>query len=166
MFLCPKSAVVLEVALSPVFTSASGWCVQVFQQQSCFQSWYSQKRRLDMWVMLMCRSYLGQAPADPGTLCPAWGASLVFSRKMQHQPGGETTAASTSPPPSMDTTDAVFLPVTGSAILVAFAVTTGCTKCWLCSDMGPLYCTYVPCICSSPSSAKQEVNPDDNKGLC
>lgn len=44
---------------------------------------------------------------------------------------GETAAASTSPAPSMDTTDAVFLLVTSSAILIMLPVPTAYTKPWI-----------------------------------
>ena len=97
---------------------------------------------------------------------PLRGASLVFSQKMQHQPGGETAAARTSPAPSMDTAGAVFLRVTGSAILVTNPVPAACTKPCVPSDMSPLCCTHVPCVCSAPSSVKQEVNSNYNKDLC
>lgn len=93
------------------------------------------------------------------------GASLGFSQKMQPQPGGETAAASTSPAPCTDAADAIFLPVTSSAILVMLPAPAACTKPWAPSDMGPLHCTPVPCVCSVPSRAKQEVNPNYNKGL-
>ena len=56
---------------------------------------------------------------------------LVFSQKMQHQPGGETASASTFPVPSTDTADAVFLPVTSSAILVMLPVPAACRKPWV-----------------------------------
>lgn len=44
---------------------------------------------------------------------------------------GETAAASTSPAPSMDTMDFVFLLVTSTAILVTLSVPTAYTKLWI-----------------------------------
>lgn len=93
----------------------------------------------------------GTSHLHPEDSAPAWG---------------ETAAASTSPAPSRDTMDAVFLLVTSSAILVTLSVTTSLHKTLDFLGMGPLCWTLIPCACSAPSSANQEVNPNCNKDLC
>lgn len=157
---------VLEVALSPVLTSACGQRGDISAVQ--------------LFPIVVQAENVGECVGDdkPGGAArdKCWlirvhhvlleGTALVFSQKMQYQPGGETVAASTSPAPSMDTADAVFLPVIGSAILVTLPVPAAFTKPWVLLDLGPLCCTPVPCVCSALSIAKQEVNPTYNKSLC
>lgn len=107
----------------------------------------------------------GTSHLQPEDAAPTWGETAADSTSVAPT-WGETAAASTSPAPSMDTIDAVFLLVTSSAILIMASSPHSLHKILDSLGIGPLCWTHVPHACSAPSSAKQEANPNCNKGLC
>lgn len=72
MFLSPKSVVALEVALPAVSTFAHGRCGDVSQQCSCFQSWYSQKMWLKVWVTTSLEELLRAKAGWSWCITPCW----------------------------------------------------------------------------------------------